>query len=124
MGKIRLDRWEESKKKWEAIIRRLKNKVLFDVSVGWDCLSIVKKCGYCWENPYCILCNLYPQICKDIHEGSRSSFWRLMRCMVRYDRTGIGRVKKNPDFKKALEYAQQIYNAILEDKKNTYQEIK
>jgi hypothetical protein len=116
--------WEASKEKWEKIIEKLKQEVPFDCPDGWDEVHVFNNCGYCDEFD-CDDCLLNKKVCEADATRSRMAFWRFTRAVTKKAPTGSRYFyvpRKNPDFTKALEYANKIYNAILADEPNVYEE--
>ena len=105
------ERWCRSKEKWEEVVRRVKNKQLFDVDfLGWYDLLVVAECGYCEEfvdNPEshvspCRHCSLFNDNYCSCYKNS-NVFWGF-----------VGRMRRR-DFCDALEFAQKMLDRIMQD---------
>ena len=118
--------WLSSAQKWEKIIEKVKAKEPFDDKrYGYKDLRIMFPCGYCREIEIfesCNICNFcflyqtefrsYP-ICSKY--GLLSSIFGLFCSFMEEDPF---------DFKKALEYAEIILQAIIDDCPDKDQAIK
>jgi hypothetical protein len=119
MSKISRKNHTASLKKWggKLILQKMRDKVPFDNSIGWDDLPIARGCGHCNEvrkqnhgRLNCSTCSLKHKV-KDHCNELVLSFTDAMY----YDDDA-------PNFSKAEWHRVRLYNKILADEVNVYEE--
>jgi hypothetical protein len=106
--KISRENWESSKEKWEKVLKNIRNRNKLRVNdrgryVFYD-VAPVELCGYCAEHSNdCRNCPLYPRTCAAIFDD----------CVAALEKA---------DYSTALKHAKKIYQAILDDEVNVYEE--
>jgi hypothetical protein len=110
--KISRKNWESSKEKWELILKNIRNRNKLRVNdrgryVFYD-VAPVELCGYCAEHsnvsPNCTGCPL------DQKNLCGAAFFRCLGAL------------EHSDYSTALKHAKKIYQAILDDEVNVYEE--
>jgi len=112
MAEIPREYWEPTKEKWEKIKEKVKNGEKFVNSYGFEDLTVMARCGYCYYfSPGCFKRLI----------GSSCSLYNKRVCCSEYKRSFVfyqfvdEMQKDKPDFEVALEFAQKILDAINED---------
>ena len=110
--KISRNNWNMSIEKWggKIILKKLKNKVPFDNEAGWNALRIRTKCGYCYEIDEQNL------DCDDCILISKGDYF----CNKHYIEF-LKAMRKN-NFAKAEWHRVRLYNQILRNEPNVYEE--
>lgn len=109
--KISRKNHNDAKEKWggKIILHKMKNKIPFDTFFGWKDLSMrdTDNCGYCQETgKTCKNCSLISD------EGCNKDYYGFVRAMS----------LKPPNFKKAEKHRKKLFNKIMTDEPNVYDE--